>query len=189
VAAILEGAAQVFERRGYAAGTTDAIAERAGVSIGSLYQYFPNKDAILVALAERHLKEGFEVMGTLLAETSSRPPGLTPLLRRFVEAMMALHRREPRLHRVLFEEAPLPASLRRGLARREEELASRVADLLASHPDLELPDAALAGYVLVRTVEGLVHGFILHPPERIDVEEFTEEVVTLLYRYLRRLPR
>ena len=188
VAAILEAAAQVFERQGYASGTTDAIAERAGVSIGSLYQYFPNKDAILVALAEHHVEEGLEWMESLLAEASFRPPDLAPLLRRFVEAMIALHRREPRLHRVLFEEAPLPPSLRRRLAQREEDLASRVADLLAVHPDLEVPDAGLAGYLLVRTVEGLVHGFILHPPERIDVDEFAEEVVRLLHRYLRRLP-
>src|SRR5271154_4777544 len=58
VESILEAAAQVFERHGYAAGTTNRIAERAGVSIGTLYQYFPNKDAILIALARRHLAEG-----------------------------------------------------------------------------------------------------------------------------------
>src|SRR5271154_4150665 len=58
VDAILLAAAQVFERHGYAAGTTNRIAERAGVSIGTLYQYFPNKDAILVALARDHLAEG-----------------------------------------------------------------------------------------------------------------------------------
>src|ERR1700727_158166 len=62
VDAIVEAAAQVFESLGYAAATTNRIAERAGVSIGSLYQYFPNKDAILVALARRHLAEGMVVM-------------------------------------------------------------------------------------------------------------------------------
>ena len=49
---VLEAAAQVLERDGYTATTTDLIAERAGVSIGTLYQYFPNKDAILLALAQ-----------------------------------------------------------------------------------------------------------------------------------------
>src|ERR1700722_2109912 len=57
VDAILEAGAQIFERLGYAGATTNRIAERAGVSIGSLYQYFPSKDAILVALARRHLEE------------------------------------------------------------------------------------------------------------------------------------
>ena len=52
---ILSAAAQVFEARGYAAGTTNRIAERAGVSIGTLYQYFPSKEAIAVALLETYL--------------------------------------------------------------------------------------------------------------------------------------
>jgi AcrR family transcriptional regulator len=63
VESILDAAAQVFERHGYAAGTTSRIAERAGVSIGSLYQYFPNKDAILVALVHRHLAESTAALG------------------------------------------------------------------------------------------------------------------------------
>ncbi|WP_232791650.1 MULTISPECIES: TetR/AcrR family transcriptional regulator [Amycolatopsis] len=50
---ILAAAARIFAERGYAAGTTNRIAERAPVSIGSLYQYYPDKDAILVALAAR----------------------------------------------------------------------------------------------------------------------------------------
>ena len=57
VAAIYQAAAQVFSRNGYADTTTDQIAERAGVSIGTLYQYFPSKEAISLGLWEKHLKE------------------------------------------------------------------------------------------------------------------------------------
>ena len=53
-----KAAAQVFARRGYAGATTNHIAERAGVSIGSLYEYFPSKDALLVALMEAHIRGG-----------------------------------------------------------------------------------------------------------------------------------
>ena len=74
VEAILVAAAQVFRRQGYAGATTDRIAERAGVSVGSLYQYFPNKDAILVALTERHVDAGFALVRELLAETLSDVP-------------------------------------------------------------------------------------------------------------------
>lgn len=63
---ILHAAAQVFAERGYAGGTTNHIAEKAGVSIGSLYQYFPNKTAILTALALEHLSEGEALAQKLL---------------------------------------------------------------------------------------------------------------------------
>src|SRR5215467_1140795 len=56
VATILEGAAQILEAGGLAAFTTNAVAARAGVSIGTLYQYFADKQAILRAIAERELK-------------------------------------------------------------------------------------------------------------------------------------
>jgi len=184
VEAILEAAAQVFERRGYAAGTTDAIAARAGVSVGSVYQYFPNKDAILVALVERHLEEGVALVSQLLREAREGPVELGALLRRFVEAMLALHQREPRLHRVLFEEIPLPASLRRELERREQSIAQEVAALLTSRLGLPLRNAALTAYLLVHSVEGLVHDFALRPPGELDAGAFAEELVCMLRAYL-----
>jgi AcrR family transcriptional regulator len=182
VEAILTAAAQVFQRLGYAAGTTDRIAERAGVSVGSLYQYFPNKDAILVALAERHIDAGFEQLRSLMAEVRSAPADLQAVLRRFVEAMVALHAGEPRLHRVLFEEAPLPAALRRGLERREQAFAGEIRALLEALPGVRVRDPALAAHLLVQTVEGLVHGFVLHPPPEVDA--FVDEVVHMLHSYL-----
>src|SRR5438067_13272754 len=62
---LLNVAAQVFEEVGYATATTNAIAARSGVSIGSLYQFFPNKEAILDALVERYLDELQQVVFVL----------------------------------------------------------------------------------------------------------------------------
>ena len=184
VGAILAAAAQVFERRGYAAGTTDAIAERAGVSIGSVYQYFPNKDAILVALVERHLEEGFAMVSRLLREVREEPVEIAALLRRFVDAMIALHEREPRLHRVLFEEIPLPASVRHELERREEAIAEEVAAVIVEGLRLALRNPPLTAYMLVHSVEGLVHDFVLHPPRDLEAGAFAEELVCMLRGYL-----
>jgi len=64
---ILEAAAHIFESRGAAAATTDAIASRAGVSIGSLYQYFPSKDALLATLSACHLLAANEALAPALA--------------------------------------------------------------------------------------------------------------------------
>ncbi len=185
VAAILTAAAQVFERHGYAAGTTDRIAERAGVSVGSVYQYFPNKSAILVALAEQHMAEGFERVGALLATAfADGPPKPAELLRAFVDGLIELHAREPKLHRVIFEEAPLPAALRTRLEQVEHQLIEQVEQLLAGLDGLAVPDSRAASYLLIHCVEGLVHSFVLHPPEGVDRELFVTETVRLLHRYL-----
>ena len=67
---IVEAAARVFEERGYAGTTTNRIAERAGVSIGSLYQYFPNKESILVVLLEQHTQEVADAVEAFKRELS-----------------------------------------------------------------------------------------------------------------------
>jgi AcrR family transcriptional regulator len=118
VQAILEGAANILERQGFEGYTTNEIAARAGVSIGSLYQYFPNKDAVTIALIERET-EGMvdEVLAAL---------ALTPPRRALQEAIRVSVRnqaRRPQLARLLdFEElrlATLMPTSRAGKVIRE----------------------------------------------------------------------
>ncbi|MEU8804614.1 helix-turn-helix domain-containing protein, partial [Spirillospora sp. NPDC048819] len=71
----MDAAAQLFGRLGYAGTTTNKIAERAGVSIGSLYQYFPDKDAVLYALGERHMHH---LAGEFAAGVAGRGPNPPP---------------------------------------------------------------------------------------------------------------
>jgi AcrR family transcriptional regulator len=111
VHAILEGAANLLERHGLEGYTTNEIAARAGVSIGSLYQYFPNKDAVTIALIEREMVGMVDEVVAALA--------LTPPQRALQEAIRAAVRnqvRRPQLARLLdFEEfrlAPLMPTLR-----------------------------------------------------------------------------
>lgn len=144
VEALLEAAAQVFERHGYAAGTTNRIAARAGVSIGSLYQYFPNKDALLLALVQRHVDEGAARMGPLLAELADDPPPLRDALQSLVAGLVALHAGRPALHRVLFEEAPRPPALRRRLDGLADAAAGAIAAYLRAAPEVRVADADLA---------------------------------------------
>lgn len=183
--AILEAAARVFAAHGYAAGTTNRIAEAAGVSIGSLYEYFPNKDAILVALMEQHIAEGETVMRSLLAQT--RPGKLRTVVRMFVQAMIALHAHAPRLHRVLFEEAPVPTPVWRTLAAVERRMVADVERMLAVQPDVRVRDQALAARLVVQVIEDLTHRFVLHPDGAVDAERYVDEVTTLVTSYLARL--
>jgi len=162
VEAILEAAAQLFQRHGYAATTTNKIAERAGVSIGSLYQYFPNKDAILAALADHHLRDtAEEVIRTLAA--ARRRAALPGLLAELIRQVAAAHLGRPDLHRLLFDLAPrtpeLAARFRRAERRIAQALAAELRHLNAGGPDPEL-NALLA----VQGIAAHIHGVLLDVP-------------------------
>jgi AcrR family transcriptional regulator len=185
VDAILKAAAQVFARRGYAGATTNHIAERAGVSVGSLYEYFPSKDALLVALMEVHLAEGETVLQKAVVELgASGARALAASVRHVARATVQLHARDRELHRILFEEAPLPRRIRRLLVEIEARATERVGALLRTHPEVSVPNPALAAAIVVHTVEALTHRLVIHGGADVDLEAYVEEIVRLVVRYL-----
>ncbi|MCJ2141479.1 TetR/AcrR family transcriptional regulator [Methylobacterium sp. E-066] len=99
VRTILEGAARVLEERGLTGYTTNAVAERAGVSVGSVYQYFPGKEALTAALVARET-------GLLIAAVQAASEAETPELglRRIVQAAVAHQLSRPRLALLLDRE-------------------------------------------------------------------------------------
>jgi AcrR family transcriptional regulator len=188
VEAILQGAAHVFERYGYAAGTTNRIAERAGVSIGSLYQYFPNKDAILVALVRNHFAEGLEMLAPHFERLRAGEP-LDGVIPDVVKAMIALHSVTPNLHRILFEETPLPAALRREINASEDGLVEMIAAALQSEVRISPADRPLAARIILISVEGLTHRLVLRPQPGVGAELIAGEVTLLVRSYLDSLAR
>lgn len=184
VAAILDAAARVFATQGYAAGTTNHIAAEAGVSVGSLYEYFPNKDALLAALLEEHVQAGEEILVRAAEGVGDmRGRDTTPVVRRFVEAMVTLHARDRALHRVLFEEAPLPRRIRERMASIEARATAFVEAYLRAHPGRTRRDPALAAAVAVQTIEGLTHKLVLYGERDADIDAYVEEMVALITAY------
>lgn len=179
---ILAAAARVFAEHGYAHGTTNRIAEEAGHSIGSLYQYFPNKDAILVELATAHAREGITAIETELRD-GSLPDSLEGKLRLFVRIAVDQHRDDPALHRVLFEEAPRSAELLELLHTAEARLEGGVRVLLDVDPAVRVSDTAMAARLVVGAVESLVHRFIASG-SLDELDRFENELVAMLVRYL-----
>jgi AcrR family transcriptional regulator len=179
---ILDAAAQVFAEHGYVAGTTNRIAEQAGLSIGSLYQYFPNKDAVLRALMDAHVDAGARLLIERLSD--GLPERLDDALRVFVRATIDNHRDNPRLHRVLFEEAPrAPAFLTR-LHELEQVTVDAAAQLLERHPGVHA-GGRLSARMVVTTIESLVHRLITSP-DPVDSQQLEDEIVILLTGYLSR---
>ncbi|WP_405697349.1 TetR/AcrR family transcriptional regulator [Streptomyces sp. NBC_01185] len=178
---ILTAAAHVFAEYGYAAGTTNRIAERARMSIGSLYQYFPNKDAVLAELLVRHLDRSTWTEADQLDLSAG---GLETMVRTLVRDAIDNHRDDPQLLRIMIEEATLSQELLDTIDRRSRDRVAQLRDVLARHPDVRVRDLDTAAELIVFTVELNTHK-LMADPQTIPVETFESELVAMVSRYLR----
>jgi AcrR family transcriptional regulator len=178
---ILTAAAHVFAEHGYAAGTTNRIAERARISIGSLYQYFPNKDAILAQLLIRHIDRGTWTG----ADRLSRAPGtLRETVQALVRDAIDSHSEDPQLLRIMIEEAPLSQDLLDAIERHGAVRTAQIRDLLTRHPDVRVGDVGTAADLILFTIEMNTHK-LMAAPGSVPVETFATELVDMVTRYLR----
>jgi len=183
---IVQAATQVFAERGYAGATTNHIAERAGVSIGSLYQYFPNKEAILVTLAKRHVEIAGNLLMGLVAERNLIETDLTEVLRPFIQATLELHTGNPRLNYVILSEAVWSAEAMEQVHALEDQFIDQLALTLDTHRQVSVKNSRHAAYIVVHAIKNLAHEFVIHPPEGMSEEAFVEEMVALAGGYLNR---
>ena len=150
VGAIVEATARILEKDGHDGFTTNAVAERAGVSIGTLYQYFPDKEALLGALIAR---ETSSLVAE--AEAADAEPSGSAALDVLIGAAVAHQLRRPALARLLdFEEGRMPfdADTRRARERFRVIVAS-----LLSRPDLPpQPDLQTATADVAAIIQGMV---------------------------------
>jgi AcrR family transcriptional regulator len=181
---IVEAAARVFADEGYARGTTNRIAEEAGVSIGSLYQYYPNKDVLLAELVRRHIRDGADEIAKRLVAVDVELQSVEERTRMFVEATVALHRDDVALHRVLFEESPRPPDVVEELRQFETATVAAVEQLIANDPVIHVRDTHMAAYITVSTIESVTHHYASAHPHDADWDAFTDELVRLVAGYL-----
>ncbi len=185
VADLLHAAAQVFEELGYSGATTNRIAERAGVSIGTLYQYFPGKDAMAVALLERHVGETLARLRGWVGHMVAERHGLRAALHDYVSGMLEMHASRPRLQHILLEEVRLPERVHQALLDAERRAARTVGGLLRLYPEVRHARVDHAGFLVVQTVESLTHRWAAHPGRAaLSRTDLLEEVVRMLEAYL-----
>ncbi|TFV55043.1 TetR/AcrR family transcriptional regulator [Mycobacterium sp. PS03-16] len=163
---VLTAAAQMFDREGLAT-TTNRIAERAGVSIGSLYQYFPNKQALLYALAERHIRQARARLDAVFARLLAEEPPFEDTMRAILTEVVALHSDRPGLHRVMHRLAPRnPAEL-----AALQEFEDRIAAELAHHLrrcGRGGDDPAGTAMTLVHAVDAHLHRVMTRGTPQVD---------------------
>jgi len=187
VNAILEATARVLMKEGYDRASTNKIAVVAGVSIGSLYQYFPSKEALVAAVSERHSNEVLQLMRSALVKVAARP--IEVAAREFVSVAIDAHRVNPKLHRVLAEQVPRIGRLE-NVEAINQDVYALIRGYLDGHRDeIDVADADVAAFICVTAVEALTHAAVLRRPEILNdekAEQFVDEVTDLVVRYLRK---
>ncbi len=185
VDAILRAAAHILRTQGWDACNTNAVAKKAGVSIGSLYQYFPSKDALITLLTEQHATRAHEVLINALASAAQTPMTIQVAVRTFIRATVLLHAEDPQLHRVLQAQVPRLESgfkVVRHMSSQSARLVRGWLELQREH--LRDVDLDVATLVLVTAVESISHLDVLDKPRQLDTEVMVEELSWLVLGYL-----
>jgi AcrR family transcriptional regulator len=182
VSAILEAAAQVLEAGGLAAFTTNAVAERAGVSIGTLYQYFSDKNALLMALARQEMGRALENVGA--AMRGETEPSVEGRVRAMVRAMVNAFRGRQRARKAVLQVIlaqglgiEMMAPIAAFIARAGEQVGHGPRSLLA-------PLTSEQVFVLSRSLMGTIRAAVLEEQPFFRSQAFEDEAVRLVVAYL-----
>lgn len=178
---IVEAGHTVLLRDGYDAASTNRVAAQAGISPGSLYQYFPNKEAVITAVVERYSDRLAERITASLAdrfdETGPR------MVRSTLEALLDALEENVEFLRVVSDELPRAENSARAEALEQRIVGLVGAYLSARRDALQVSRPTTAAWVMVRAIEHLTVRYVLERPP-IDRDEFVSELVRLVAGYL-----
>ena len=179
---ILAATARVLVKKGFDGLTTNAVADAAGVSIGSLYQYFPSKEALVAALIEQHIEEMNSEILNELTRVAQLP--MSQAVRAVIELTIKAHAVDPELHKILTEQVPRVGRLAR-LIEADNISRRMVAGILAARKDeLAIVDVDTAAFLLCTSIEAIVHRAALLAPDRLRDPRLVDEATAMVTRYL-----
>jgi AcrR family transcriptional regulator len=187
VEAILGAAVELLSSRGYGATSTNQIAARAGVSVGSLYQYFPNKDAIVAALFERHARGIEQIIDAALEDMRRPDVPLRDAFRRMLLGFRALHDADPRMARAV-DPSGGRSQLAEIVRRREEAFREQLADVLGRRPDIRPGNRAVMASLLYDIVDAVTRSLMHGDARRFDPGEALPEAVEAICGYVEARP-
>jgi AcrR family transcriptional regulator len=186
VDALVEATARILVKEGFDRASTNRIAEVAGVSVGSLYQYFPTKEALVVAVIERHQQEIMRMVRGELADALAQP--VDKAVRKLVAVAVRAHRVDPRLHRVIAEQIPRVGKLEKLETFNRENYTVFRKYLEGHREELRVDDLELACFVCVTAIEALTHNAVLHYSRMRSadaMEDLIDEGARLVTGYLK----
>lgn len=173
VEAMLDAVVQLLKRGGISAITTNRIAERAGVSIGSVYQYFPNKRAIFIALHERHIGTVDTVIQRKITESTGQP--LDRLVASLIDGMIEVHASDPELAVLLDSEVPHRADGTQDFSTRLHQLfrTTLTAHAKALGGSVKLD---IRTFLLSNMLDSFGHALVLRRPNSLSLRSAKVEV-------------
>ena len=183
VKAIVDATAQLLVSDGFHNLSTNKIAEAAGVSIGSLYQYFPNKESVVAAVIEEFAERQMSILTAGLAEVYEAD--METSVREILHSLFEAKRVEPELSRVLFEEIPPIGQV--DVLKQWMDNACMVvrAALEMRASEIRPQNLDLAAFVLVASCHGITHATVVDRPELLETDDLSSETAELVLRYLR----
>jgi AcrR family transcriptional regulator len=184
VAAILDAAGQVLAKEGAQRFTTARVAEKAGVSVGSLYQYFPNKAAILFRLQSDEWQQTTELLRGIL-EDASRPP--LERLRTLVHAFIRSECDEAALRVALDDAAPLYRDAPEAHEARRSGAGTIEGFMQEALADASEATRALAGDLITTTLSAVGKQFSESPRTPAEIETYADAMADMLCAYLKDL--
>lgn len=182
VDAILQAAARVLMDLGYDRATTNVIAERAGVGVGSVYEYFPGKEAIFAALMQQVNAQMFETMMTHIGDYQNLPP--ERVLHRVVEARVMSVCEQAQLYAALRDEIPHHVTAHQTDIMIDTFQAVSTAFLEAYEAQVRPQRADLVSDVAMRTMYAIVEDLAIYAPEKLNDQEYIDELKHLISRYV-----
>ena len=179
---ILEATARVLAKHGYSGTNTNLIAEVAGVSVGSIYQYFPNKESLIAALHQRHAMQMRDTIIHVLSR--SKKTTLREAMKALVNAQLEAHLVEPKLHYVLDKAFPF-RDLRKNENTAEHDIVGQVKVILGNHRhEIRRPNLEMAVYIVLKIIESLVHQTVLEPSRRFTLPDIEDAIFEAAFGYL-----
>jgi AcrR family transcriptional regulator len=174
VDALVEATARILVREGFDKASTNRIAEVAGVSVGSLYQYFPGKEALVAAVIERHQQDIRQVIQSELAKAAMLP--IERGVRMLVAVAVRSHRIAPKLHRVLAEQIPRVGTLEKVETFNRENFALFRSYLESRKSELRVDNLELAAFICVTAIEAVTHNAVLHHAKMLS-DDMTDALI------------
>jgi AcrR family transcriptional regulator len=181
VDAILDAAAALFAQVGYEAATTNAIAEQAGIAIGTLYRYYPDKEAVLKALAERYYEQQRALFDRVFIADMKYLP-LPVILDRLVDPFLDLYRQYPVYAHILLG-ADVSPDIAAASCGTEKELIGRMADFFCLLAPTLLPERAYRLAVVSKAVMKALIGLLLAETDETYQAQITAEFKQMLLAY------